>query len=154
MTTNDAYAVNQKPVPRLGVLIVDDAEEVRRDLRTVLELASDLVILGEADNGLEAVSMAEVLKPDIVLMDLRMPGIDGFEATKQIKSRGLARGVIMLTIYSHEEYRLQAASVGVDLFLEKGIGIEALLTAFKQLGQSMLVPRTSVLSNEINPPRK
>ena len=105
MTTNDAYAVNQKPVPRLGVLIVDDAEEVRRDLRTVLELASDLVILGEADNGLEAISMAEVLKPDIVLMDLRMPGIDGFEATKQIKSRGLAGGVIMLTIYSHEEYR-------------------------------------------------
>jgi DNA-binding NarL/FixJ family response regulator len=145
MTTNNAFAMNQKPVPRLGVLIVDDAEEVRRDLRTVLELASDLVILGEADNGLDAVSMAEALRPDIVLMDLRMPGIDGFEATKQIKSRGLARGVIMLTIYSHEEYRLRADSVGVDLFLEKGIGIEALLTALQQVGQAILASKTGVL---------
>lgn len=142
MTTNEACAVNQKPVPKLGVLIVDDAEEVRRDLRTVLELASDLVILGEADNGLEAVSMAEALRPDIVLMDLRMPGIDGFEATKQIKSRGLARGVIILTIYSHEEYRRQAEKVGVDIFLEKGIGIEALLSALKQVGQSTLATET------------
>jgi DNA-binding NarL/FixJ family response regulator len=145
METKEACAENQKPVPRLGVLIVDDAEEVRRDLRTVLELASDLEILGEADNGLEAVSMAEALRPDIVLMDLRMPGIDGFEATKQIKSRGLARGVIMLTIYSHEEYRRQAESVGVDFFLEKGIGIEALLSALKQLGQSTLTSKTGVL---------
>jgi DNA-binding NarL/FixJ family response regulator len=145
MTTNDACVTNQKPIPRLGVLIVDDADELRRDLRTVLELAPDLVILGEADNGLDAVSMAEALRPDIVLMDLRMPGIDGFEATKQIKSRGLARGVIMLTIYSHEEYRLRANSVGVDLFLEKGIGIEALLTAFRQVGQPILASKTGVL---------
>jgi DNA-binding NarL/FixJ family response regulator len=145
MTTNDVYVTNQKPIPRLGVLIVDDADELRRDLRTVLELAPDLVILGEADNGLDAVSMAEALRPDIVLMDLRMPGIDGFEATKQIKSRGLARGVIMLTIYSHEEYRLRANSVGVDLFLEKGIGIEALLTAFRQVGQPILASKTGVL---------
>jgi DNA-binding NarL/FixJ family response regulator len=144
METNEASSENQMPIPRLGVLIVDDAEEVRRDLRTVLELASDLVVLGEADNGLEAVSMAEALRPDIVLMDLRMPGIDGFEATKQIKSRGLARGIIMLTIYSHEEYRRQAESVGVDIFLEKGIGIEALLSALKQVGQSTLTSKTGV----------
>jgi DNA-binding NarL/FixJ family response regulator len=145
MSTNDVNAVNQKPLPRLGVLIVDDAEGVRRDLRTVLELASDLVILGEADNGLEAVSMAEALRPEIVLMDLRMPGIDGFEATKQIKSRGLAKGVIMLTIYSHEENRRQAESAGVDFFLEKGIGIEALLSALQQVGQSIIASETDVL---------
>lgn len=105
-------------------------------MRTVLQFASDLVILGEAVNGLEAVSMAEDLRPDIVLMDLRLPGLDGFEASEQIKRRGLAKGIIMLTIYGQPENRLRAASVGVDLFLEKGTGIEALVSAIQRVGRS------------------
>ena len=136
MTTNAGDLSISTPKSRLGILIVDDAEEVRRDLRTVLQFASDLVILGEAINGLEAVSMAEDLRPDIVLMDLRLPGLDGFEASEQIKRRGLAKGIIMLTIYGQPENRLRAASVGVDLFLEKGTGIEALVSAIQRVGRS------------------
>jgi DNA-binding NarL/FixJ family response regulator len=136
MTTNAGDLSISTPKSRLGILIVDDAEEVRRDLRTVLQFASDLVILGEAVNGLEAVSMAEDLRPDIVLMDLRLPGLDGFEASEQIKRRGLAKGIIMLTIYGQPENRLRAASVGVDLFLEKGTGIEALVSAIQRVGRS------------------
>jgi DNA-binding NarL/FixJ family response regulator len=128
---------------KLGILIVDDAEEVRRDLRTVLLLAADLEVLGEAVDGFEAVSLAEKLKPDVVLMDLRLPGLDGFEATEAIKSRRLAKSVIMLTIYGQPENRLRASSAGVDFFLEKGTDIQALLAAIQQVSRTNK-PETSV----------
>ena len=125
---------------KLGILIVDDAEEVRRDLRTVLTLAPDLQVVGEAVNGIEAVTLADDLRPDLVLMDLRLPGLDGMEATEQIKRRGLAGGVIMLTIYGQEENRDRAAAAGVDLFIEKGVGIETLVAAIRQVGRACPQP--------------
>ncbi len=134
MTTGDSPS--EQSSSKLGILIVDDAEEVRRDLRTVMQLMPDLEVMGEAVDGIEAVSLAEELRPDIVLMDLRLPGLDGFEATEQIRSRGLAKGIIMLTIYDQPENRSRAASAGVDLFLEKGLGIEVLISAIRQVGRS------------------
>jgi DNA-binding NarL/FixJ family response regulator len=126
----------ETPISKLRILIVDDAEEVRRDLRTVLQLAPDLEVLAEAINGIEAVDVADRLRPDIILMDLRMPGLDGLEATERIKKRGLAKGVIMLTIYDQAENRVRAESAGVDLFLDKGLGVERLVDAIRQVGQS------------------
>lgn len=128
-------ALTAQAISRLGILIVDDSEEVRRDLRAVLELLPDLEVLGEAADGMGAVALAEALRPDIVLMDLRLPGLDGFEATEQIRKRGLARGVIMLTIYDELENRARAERAGVDLFLAKGLGIEALVAAIRRVGR-------------------
>jgi DNA-binding NarL/FixJ family response regulator len=150
MTTNSGVFLSPTPKSRLGILIVDDAEEVRRDLRTVLQLAPDLQVLGEAVNGVEAVSMAEELKPDIVLMDLRLPGLDGFEASEQIKRRGLAKGIIMLTIYGEPENRNRAASVGIDLFLEKGVGIATLVSAIQQVGWSGINTETGQSKDRSN----
>jgi DNA-binding NarL/FixJ family response regulator len=131
-------SLSEQPRSKLGILIVDDAEEVRYDLRTVLQLMPDLEVVGEAVDGIEAVALAEELRPDVVLMDLRMPGLDGLEATEQIRKRDLAKGIIMLTIYDQPENRARAASAGVDLFLEKGLGVEVLIAAIRHVGRSSL----------------
>ena len=119
--------------PKAKILIVDDLARVRQNLRTVIQLTEDLEVVGEAVNGLEAVQLAERLSPDIVLMDLEMPGLDGFEATHQIKNRHLAKGVIMLTIHGHDEARGRAARMGVDAFVEKATGVETLLATIRHV---------------------
>lgn len=118
---------------KIRVMIVDDLAQVRQGLRTVLELAEDLEIVGEAANGLEAVQLAEKLKPDIVLMDLEMPVMDGFEATRQIKDRHLARGVVVLTIHGHSSARERAARAGVDAFIEKVAAVGTLTATIQNV---------------------
>lgn len=127
-----------RPADRIRILIVDDADEVRRDLRTIFCLLPDLEVAGEATHGLQAVSLAQQLRPDVVLMDLRLPGLDGFEAAQRIKSQGLAGAVVMLSIYAHEENRARAAAIGADGFVDKAAGVEPLLAAIRQVAP----PRT------------
>jgi len=111
----------------IRVLLVDDVEQVRRDLRTVLTLSSEIEIIGEAADGLEATSLAESLNPDVVLMDLEMPVLDGYEATRQIKSRFPSCKVITLTVHDYESARLKAKQSGVDAFLVKGAPVETIV---------------------------
>jgi DNA-binding NarL/FixJ family response regulator len=111
---------------RIRILIVDDRERVRQDLRMALGLMDGLEVIGEAADGLEALHQAEKLSPDVVLMDLKMPRMDGFEAAQQIKDRHLARGVVALTLYGDTATRKRAASAGVDAFVEKGTPIQTL----------------------------
>jgi DNA-binding NarL/FixJ family response regulator len=118
---------------KIRILIVDDKERVRRDLRTALGLMRGLEVIGEAADGLEALRQAEKLSPDVVLMDLKMPRMDGFEAARQIKDRHLARGVVALTIYADNTARERAARVGVDAFVEKGTPIQTLNEIIRQV---------------------
>ncbi len=118
---------------KIKLLIVDDQERVRQDLRTALQLMPGLEVVGEAADGFEAVRQAEDLGPDVVLMDLKMPGMDGFEATRQIKARRLVRGVVALTIYGDDSAREQAVRVGVDAFVEKGTPIQALAETIRKI---------------------
>lgn len=118
---------------KIKLLIVDDQERVRQDLRTALQLMQGLEVVGEAADGFEAVRQAEDLGPDVVLMDLKMPGMDGFEATRQIKARHLARGVVALTIYGDDSAREQAARAGADAFVEKGTPIQALAETIRKV---------------------
>lgn len=108
------------------MLIVDNLAHVRQGIKTLLQLTDDLEVVGEAANGLEAVQMAGQFRPDIVIMDLKMPKMDGFEATRQIKSRQLAGGVIVLTLYGSQHNRERAAQVGADAFIEKDAAIDTL----------------------------
>jgi two-component system response regulator DesR len=117
---------------KIRILIVDDLAHVRRELSTILQLTPGLEVAGEAADGLEAVRQAEALNPDVVLMDLAMPGLDGIEATRQIKARGLARGVVVLTIHTHPAARDRAAGAGADAFIEKGTDIPALVEAIRR----------------------
>jgi DNA-binding NarL/FixJ family response regulator len=119
----------------IRLLIVDDAARVRQDLRTMLSLAGDaekdrlIEIVGEAANGLEAIRQAESLRPQVVLMDLEMPVLDGYEAARQIKTRCPSCQVIALTIHDYEAVWQRATQAGVDDFVVKGAPLETLIQA-------------------------
>jgi len=121
----------------IRVLIVDDMAQVRRDLRTVLPLAGQaaglqLEIVGEAGNGQEAIQRVSALQPDVVLMDLEMPVMGGYEATRQIKGRWPSCRVIALTVHGYEAAQQQALQAGVDVFIVKGAPVETLVQAISE----------------------
>lgn len=116
----------------IRVLIVDDVEQVRQDLRTVLTLSAEFEIIGEAANGLDAVSLTEILNPDVVLMDLEMPVMDGYEATCQIKSLFPSCRVVALTVHDYESARTRAYRSGVDAFLVKGVPVESIVQSISE----------------------
>ena len=117
---------------RRRVLIADDNPQVRQELRTLLPLAGDIEIVGEAADGREALRLAQALQPDAVLMDLEMPILDGFEATRQIKAGFPSCWVVALTVYGDPASRIRAAEVGVDVFLVKGVSVESLVQAISE----------------------
>ena len=114
------------------VLIADDNPQVRRELRTLLPLAGDIEIVGEAADGLEALRLAQALQPEVVLMDLEMPVLDGYEATRQIKASSPSCRVVALTIHGYEAARQKASQSGVDVFLVKGGSVETLVQAISE----------------------
>ncbi|MCW5852050.1 MAG: response regulator transcription factor [Anaerolineae bacterium] len=111
----------------IRVLIVDDLERPREGLRALLATYPQIEVIGEAADGLAAARLVETGHPDVVLMDVRMLGMDGIEATQQIKNRWPAVRVITLTIYG--ERRADALAAGSDAFLLKGCPSDELLTA-------------------------
>jgi DNA-binding NarL/FixJ family response regulator len=111
----------------IRVLIVDDMERVRQDLCTFLTLSGNIEIVGEAGNGSEALRLVEALSPQVVLMDLEMPVMDGFEATRQIKARRPPCRVIALSIHAGEEEQQRAFEAGIDEFVAKGAPLGTLL---------------------------
>jgi DNA-binding NarL/FixJ family response regulator len=114
------------------VLIVDDSPQVRQELRTLLPLAGDIEIVGEAADGREAILLAQVLQPEVVLMDLEMPVLDGYQATQEIKAMCPACRVVALTVYGDPASRIRAAELGVDAFLVKGVSVESLVQAISE----------------------
>ena len=125
----------ERVVAEIKLLIVDDLEHVRQGLRTILELAGGFVVVGEACNGLEAIQQVEQLHPDVVLMDLAMPQIDGLEATERIKAQHPETGVVMISIHDNEETRELARRAGVDAFLAKGNDTEILIRTIHEAGE-------------------
>ena len=114
------------------ILLVDDSAQVRQELRTLLPLAGNIEIVGEAADGREAIRLAQALQPDVVLMDLEMPVLDGYEATRQIKAICPAFRVVALTAYGDPVSRNQAAEAGVDVFLVKGVSVKTLVQAISE----------------------
>jgi len=111
------------------VLIVDDNTLVRQELATLLPLAGDIEIVGEAADGREAIRLAMALRPGVVLMDLEMPVLDGYEATRQIKAACPTCRVVALTVHAYDEARQKAYQAGADVFLVKGAAVETLVQA-------------------------
>ena len=109
------------------VLIVDDVAQVRRDLRTALTLSGDIEIIGEASNGVEVIRLAQLLSIDAILMDLEMPVMDGYEATRQIKACYPECRVVALTVHDYESARTKAILAGADDFLVKGAPVEKII---------------------------
>lgn len=111
------------------VLIVDDVAQVRQDLRTILTLAGDIEVVGEARDGLEAIRQVEILQPEVIIMDLEMPVLDGYEAARQIKHHFPASRLIALTVHACEADRQKAIQNGMDDFVVKGEPVETLIRA-------------------------
>jgi DNA-binding NarL/FixJ family response regulator len=103
----------------IRLLLVDDDTGFRATLRQLLEQRADVEVLGEAGNGEEAVQLANDLHPDVVLMDLAMPRMNGVEATRQLKTRRPDLAVIILTVHDEDVYRRTALAAGATAFLEK-----------------------------------
>jgi len=111
------------------VLIVDDNPQVRQELRTLLPLAGDIEVVGEAADGAEAIRLAQALQPQVILMDLEMPVLDGYEATRQIKACSPSCRVVALTVHGYEAAQQKAMQAGADMFLVKGAALESLVQA-------------------------
>jgi DNA-binding NarL/FixJ family response regulator len=130
------------------VLIVDDDNLVRAGLRMMIETQDDLVVVGEAEDGATAVLLAAELRPDVVLMDIRMPGMDGIEATRQITGAinvdGSQEGrrIIILTTFEIDEYVYEAVRAGASGFLLKRTEPEDLLEGIRVVagGDALLAP--------------
>jgi DNA-binding NarL/FixJ family response regulator len=101
------------------VLIVDDQAPFRDAARMVVELTEDFEVVGEVETGEDAVQKAQQLEPDLVLMDLNLPGIDGLEATKQIRDNSDQVVVLMVSTYEAEEYAVRAGEMGASAYIPK-----------------------------------
>jgi DNA-binding NarL/FixJ family response regulator len=125
----------------IRVVLVDDQELMRFGFRMVLDAQDDVEIVGEAGDGAQAVALAEQLRPDVVLMDVRMPVLDGVEATKQITEAGFAK-VLVMTTFDLDEYALSALRNGASGFLLKDIPSAQLVAALRSvaLGDAVVSP--------------
>ncbi len=130
---------------KISLLITDDHALVRQGIRAFLELQPDLTVIGEADSGEAAVRMAAELAPDVVLMDLVMPGIGGVEATRQVKQVSPHTQIIVLTSYHEDEYIFPALRAGALSYVLKDIGPDELADTVRKAarGESMLHPRVA-----------
>jgi DNA-binding NarL/FixJ family response regulator len=125
------------------VLIADDQALVRGGFRMILEAQEEIEVVGEAADGLDAIALARELAPDVVLMDIRMPGVDGLEATRRILAAGGAGvHVLMLTTFDADEYVYQALKAGAAGFLLKSAPPERLVAAVRLVtaGEALLAP--------------
>jgi len=127
---------------KFKVLIVDDHQVVRQGLRTFLELQDDILVVGEAEDGRMAVEMARQLQPDVVLMDLVMPRLDGISATRQVKSLGYDVKVIALTSFTEDDKVFPAIQAGASSYLLKDVSPENLVDAIRAAhrGEARLHP--------------
>lgn len=129
----------------IKVLLADDHALVREGLHRLLEDCGDMEVVGEACGGQEALRMVRQLQPDVVVMDLSMPGMDGIEATKQIVREGLKARVLILTMHTNEEYAVRMLQAGAQGFVGKGALSQEVVEAIRKVaaGGCYLPPELS-----------
>jgi DNA-binding NarL/FixJ family response regulator len=128
----------------IRVLVADDHAAIRAGMRLMLEQAADIEVVGEAADGAVAVRQAGALRPDVVLMDIRMPGTDGIQATREITTAGLA-DVLILTTFDLDDYLFGALRAGAAGFLLKSVEPSALVEAVRRVaaGDGFLAPEVT-----------
>jgi DNA-binding NarL/FixJ family response regulator len=132
------------PAP-LRVLLVDDQQLVRSGFALMLSVEDDLEVVGEAGDGVQALERARAVRPDVVLMDVQMPGMDGIEATRRIVAEDLGR-VVILTTFDRDDYLFDALRAGASGFLLKNSDPDTLVDAVRAAGhgQALLAPEVTL----------
>ncbi len=127
---------------KIRILVVDDHTLLRNGIQALLEEQEDIVIVGQAEDGREAVRLAHQLRPNVVLMDIAMPLLNGLEATRQIKREHPEINVLVLTMYDHEEYFRQLLEVGASGYIIKRAAASELVAAIRAVsrGEAVLSP--------------
>jgi DNA-binding NarL/FixJ family response regulator len=127
----------------IKVLLVDDQTLIRQGIRLLLGIEKDIEVVGEASNGRQAVEQVEGLHPDVVLMDVRMPEMDGVAATRELSLRFPAVGVIILTTFEDDETVFEGLKAGARGYLLKDIGSEEMAQAVRKVasGEALIQPR-------------
>src|SRR5574341_1412604 len=127
---------------KIRILLADDHQVLRSGLRALLNLEPDFEVVGEASNGRDAVRLTETLRPDVVVMDISMPEMDGLKAAQEIHNSGLSSKIVMLTVHADEDYLFQTLEAGASGYVHKSSAdrelIEAIRTANR--GEVFLYP--------------
>ena len=134
----------------ITVLLADDHALIRKGFRLVLDAESDIAVAGEAGDGATAVSMCSALRPDVVLMDVRMPGRDGIEATRDIVAAGLPTKVLILTTLDLDDYAYAGLRAGASGFLLKDTQPDDLADAIRTIAAGDSVLRGVLTSRELD----
>ena len=129
----------------LKVLLVDDHPVVREGLRIMLGTAPNIEVVAEANDGFEAIEKANEHQPDVVLMDLRMPNLDGLEATRRIKRQLPATSVIVLTVYDNNAYIVDAVRAGAGAYLLKDTSKDLLIHTIRAVSSGATLIKTNLL---------
>lgn len=138
---------------KINVLIADDHPIVRQGLKQILELESDIVVVAQASNGSEAVKLTKEVKPDVILMDINMPGTNGLQAIKELKEEKVPSRIIVLTIHEDREYLFKTLQMGAEGYVLKDAEPSVLINAIRSVnnGQSFIQPNlTKELVREFN----
>jgi two-component system response regulator NreC len=132
---------------KIRILVADDHAVLRAGLRALLNAEPDMEVVGEAANGREAVERAEELKPDVIVMDLSMPGMGGIDATKQIREKGLSARVLVLTVHAEQQYLLPVLQSGGAGYVLKQAADTELIQAIRTVhrGEAFLYPTAATM---------
>ena len=134
----------------IRLMLVDDHAVLRDGLKNILDMESDITVVGEAVNGNEAISKVKEYEPDVILMDINIPGKNGIEATKIIKEEQPAIKILMLTMYNHDEYFMSAIREGADGYLLKDAPSEHVIDAIRSVAKGHSVIHPSMTKKFLN----
>ena len=140
--------------PAIRILLVDDQQLLRLGFRMLLETQADLEVVGEAGDGTEALRLVGQTGPDVVLMDVRMPGMDGIQATEQITTQYPQTRVLVLTTFDLDQYAFAALRAGASGFLLKNLPLAELVSAIRAVhsGDAVVAPSRGVSPREPSRP--
>jgi DNA-binding NarL/FixJ family response regulator len=130
----------------IRVLIIDDHPLFRQGIRWSLEDAADIEVVGEAENGQEALKFTERLNPDVVLVDINLPGLNGLEVARVIKRRDPRMGIIVLSVYEDDDQLFQAIKVGAAAYSSKDVNPEDLLHFIREVARGKYLINDAVLA--------
>ncbi len=120
---------------KLKILIADDHSILRDSLKSALEFDDQLEIIGEAEDGIDAIEKTEELRPDLVLMDINMPFLDGIDASKEIKERLPKTKILILTMHENKQYIFSALSAGIEGYILKMANLKKVITAIRAIAK-------------------